>query len=117
MPWCVAEPPRPVHCDLDTARELVGDNGEAIAGFMYELMTDGTARDADRIEAAKWLGDRAFGRSVLPVDLGINEHPALDIRMFSTPDLKALLALLERYPVDVVEISESGQIEIGRGAS
>ena len=34
-------------------RELVGDNGEAIAQFMYEVMSNEGARTAERIEAAK----------------------------------------------------------------
>jgi hypothetical protein len=61
-------------------QELVGDNGEAIAAFMFELMTEQTARNADRIEAAKWLGDRGFGRSVQAVDIGVNQVTLEDRR-------------------------------------
>lgn len=43
-------------------RELVGDEGHVIAEFMLEVMNDETARNADRIEAGKWLADRGFGR-------------------------------------------------------
>lgn len=49
-------------------RELVGDNGEAIAAFMFELMSDSTARNADQIEAAKWLADRGFERPIQGVE-------------------------------------------------
>lgn len=44
-------------------RELVGDDGAAIAEYMVAVMGDGSQRTADRMEAAKWLADRGFGRS------------------------------------------------------
>jgi hypothetical protein len=44
-------------------RELVGDDGDEIVRFMFETVTNSNARMADRIEAARWLGDRGFGRS------------------------------------------------------
>ena len=44
-------------------RELVGDDGERIAVFFVEVMTDPKQRTADRLEAARWLADRAFGKS------------------------------------------------------
>ena len=46
------------------ARELVGENGEAIVRYMASVMDDEGARTADRLEAAKWLADRDFGGSV-----------------------------------------------------
>jgi hypothetical protein len=70
-------------------RELVGDNGEAIASFMFELMTDESARNADRIEAAKWLGDRGFGRPIEGVDLSVNQVTLEDLfRGMTTEDLE-----------------------------
>lgn len=45
-------------------RELVGEDGEAIADYMVLVMADERARTADRMEAAKWLDDRGFGRAV-----------------------------------------------------
>jgi hypothetical protein len=93
-------------------RELVGDDGEAIAAFMFELMNDEKARNADRIEAAKWLGDRGFGRSVqgLEIELGANQQPALDVRQFSSEDLEVLIAVLEKYEPDVTEMAAAGEI-------
>ena len=41
-------------------RELVGDDGEAIAVYMLSVMRDEKARTADRLEAAKWLADRGL---------------------------------------------------------
>jgi hypothetical protein len=43
-------------------RELVGDDGTAIAEFMFAVMADEGARTADRLEAARWLADRGFGK-------------------------------------------------------
>ena len=93
-------------------RELVGDDGYAIAEFMLKMMNDETARNADRIEAAKWLADRAFGRSVQAVDIDVNQH-SLDISDFSTEDLRALRAIFERYSPDAAELVESGELRIG----
>jgi hypothetical protein len=96
-------------------RELVGENGDAIVLFMYELMRNEKARTADRLDAGRWLADRGFGRSVQPVDLDVNQHPLLDLRGFSTEDLEALLGILDKYAPDAREIAESGEIGLGRG--
>jgi hypothetical protein len=89
----------------------VGDNGEAIAAFMFELMTDPTARNADRIEAAKWLGDRGFGRPVQGVDLSVNQVTLEDLfRGMATEDLEALVSVYDRY--GVVELVESGEVSL-----
>ena len=52
-------------------RELVGDNGELILEFMIEVLSDETARTADRLEAAKWLADRGFGKAVQAVEIDV----------------------------------------------
>src|SRR5439155_11377299 len=58
-------------------RELVGEDGEAIAVYMLSVMRDEKARTADRLEAAKWLADRGFGRSVQTLDLDVTAHPTI----------------------------------------
>ena len=94
----------------------MGENGEAIAGFMFELMTEPTARNADRIEAAKWRGDRGFGRPIQGVDLSVNQVTLEDLfRGMATEDLDALLAIYERN--DVVTLVESGAVSQGNPAS
>jgi hypothetical protein len=50
-------------------RELVGSDGERIATFFFDVMTDPTERTADRMEAARWLGDRGFGKVTTPAEL------------------------------------------------
>ena len=90
-------------------RELVGDNGEAIAAFMFELMSDDSARNADRIEAAKWLGDRGFGRPIQGVDLSVNQVTLEDLfRGMATEDLDAMIAIYDKY--GAVELVESGEV-------
>src|SRR5512132_2388054 len=73
-------------------RELVGDDGSAIAEYLFSVMTDDQARTADRLEAAKLLADRGFGRSVQTLDMDITAHPPLNVSEISTPDLEALIA-------------------------
>jgi hypothetical protein len=94
--------------------ELVGDDGREIAQFMFDVMTNEKACTADRVDAGRWLADRAFGRSVQPVDLDVSQHPLLDLRGFATEDLEALLEILDKYPADAHEIVESGELGIGR---
>jgi hypothetical protein len=43
---------------------------------MFSVMTNERARTADRLDAAKRLGDRAFGSSVQPIDLDITSQPS-----------------------------------------
>jgi hypothetical protein len=87
-------------------RELLGDDGYAIAQFMYDVMSNEKARTADRLDAGRWLADRGFGRSVQPLDLDVNQYPALDITMLSTEDLKTLLAIVDKYEPEAAEIAQ-----------
>jgi hypothetical protein len=96
-------------------RELVGDDGGAIAEFMYAVMSDPSSQTADRLEAAPWLGDRGFGRSVQPVDLDVNQQPGIDITLMSIEDLEALIAMLDKYSPAVVEMTQSGTIPFACG--
>ena len=62
-------------------RELVGDDGTAIAEFMYAVMSDEGARTADRLEAARWLADRGFGKTLQAVALEAQE--GVDVQAFA----------------------------------
>jgi len=97
-------------------RELVGDDGDEIVRFMFETMRNSKARMADRIEAARWLGDRGFGRSVQPIDLDVNQPHALNLSDFSIEDLEALLAIVDKYAPNVADIAKSGAIPFARRA-
>ena len=64
-------------------RELVGDDGSAIAEFMHAVMVDEAARTTDRLEAARWLADRGFGRSPQDVELALKAQEAVDADAFA----------------------------------
>jgi hypothetical protein len=96
-------------------RELVGDDGEAIAVFMHEVMNDEGARTADRLEAARWLADRGFGRSVQALDTDVSKHPSIDVSKFATEDLDALIAIFEKYKPDAAQLAESGDLRLAAG--
>lgn len=44
-------------------RELVGGDGETIAQFMLDTLTSPECEMRDRMEAAKWLADRGWGKA------------------------------------------------------
>jgi hypothetical protein len=99
-------------------RELVGDDGYAIAEFMFGLMNDPGARNADRVEAARWLADRGFGRSVQPIDLELELDRGLDITRMSTPDLELLLEIVDRTEPELTAVArETGAIPFRRPAT
>ena len=96
-------------------RDLVGDDGTLIADFMLGVLTDEKERTADRMEAAKWLGDRGFGRAVQALDIDVYPH-SFDISYLSTPDLEAMAAILSKYSPEVAEQAESGELRLGAGS-
>jgi hypothetical protein len=73
---------------------------------MYTVMLDAGARTADRLDAARWLADRGFGRAVQAFD--VSQAPSLDLSALSTEDLEAMVAIVERYMPDTDVISPSG---------
>lgn len=83
-------------------RELVGDDGQAIAEYMLSVMNDEKQRARERMEAAKWLADRAFGRPVQALDVEIGPPEQwFDPAKLSDDDLNMLIALLEKaQPTD-----------------
>lgn len=64
-------------------RELVGDDGTAIAEFMHAVMVDEAERTTDRLEAARWLADRGFGRSPQDVELALKAQEGVDVQAFA----------------------------------
>ncbi|MET0938644.1 MAG: hypothetical protein ABWY51_05415 [Gaiellaceae bacterium] len=95
-------------------RELVGEDGEAIAEYMLSVMHDERARTADRIDAGKWLADRGFGKASLVVSAGVTaEHLLQDyFQKLSLEDLKTMQAIL-KYRTDNGEITARDQIALG----
>lgn len=81
-------------------RELVGDNGAAIAEFMLRLMLDERERTRDRLDAARFLADRGWGKALqtLEVDVPANA-PVVDparLAQLSDAELRTLRVLLEK---------------------
>ena len=71
------------------------------------------ARKADRLEAAKWLADRGFGRAIQGLEIDVAQRHYLDVTQVSTEDLEALIVIAERYQVDADEMVVSGRFAIG----
>ena len=91
-------------------RELVGDDGHEIAEFMFTVMNDERARNADRIDAAKWLADRAFGKAPLVVTAG-GDRRALVAGLLQEGLARGSggeKAILEKYSSDAIELAEAG---------
>ena len=107
----------PVQKGSPVAFASVGDQGEAIAEFMFEVMNDESARRADRIDAGRWLADRGFGKAPVQTEIPACEHPSIDLSGFSPEDLEAMLAILERHDPGAREQAASGRIYIDVGAA
>jgi hypothetical protein len=68
-------------------RELVGEDGTALAEFWWSIVQDDTRRDRDRLEASKLLADRGWGKPAAdepqegdPLDLAVLEGAAEEFR-------------------------------------
>jgi hypothetical protein len=94
-------------------RELVGDDGTAIAEFMYAVMADEGSRTADRLEAARWLADRGFGKSPQGVELALDAHEGIDVRAFAAFAAK----YLPSATIDELILSVEAKIEAERALS
>ena len=81
-------------------RELVGDDGTMIADYMLAVMRDDRERTRDRLEAARFLADRGWGKPVQAVELDVATlSPALDpdrLATLSTEELELLIGLAEK---------------------
>jgi hypothetical protein len=65
----------------------------------------------------KWLGDRGFEKSLQGLEIGVSQGMTLDIdiRVFSTEDIEALLTILDKYEPDVAELAQAGEIPFPDG--
>jgi hypothetical protein len=89
-------------------RELVGEDGELIANFMLSVMTDEGARTADRLEAARWLADRGFGKTPQDVELGLKAEETMDVHAFAAFATRYLPAeMLDQLIVSVEAKAEA----------
>jgi len=72
---------------VKATRELVGEDGMALAKFWWDIARDETRRDSDRLEASKLLADRGWGKAAVfqpqegdPLDLALAEEAAEEFR-------------------------------------
>ena len=91
-------------------RELVGDDGTAIAEFMYSVMADEGARTADRLEAARWLADRGFGKALQAVEVALDAQEGVDVHAFAAFAAK----YLPSATLDEMILSVEAKIEAER---
>ena len=81
-------------------RELVGDNGAVIADFMLGVMLDDRERTRDRLDAARFLADRGWGKPVQALDVDVAARPPLidpaSLAKLTTEELETMIGLLER---------------------
>ena len=100
--------------------ELVGDDGHEIADFMFGVLSNAKERTSDRMEAAKWLADRGFGKAALEVEAE-DEAVTVEALMallsgYSTQDLETLRDIHMKYVPDAVRALEtSGELLFGAG--
>src|SRR5689334_20287991 len=80
-------------------REVVGDDGEPIARYLLHVMHDESQRTRDRLEAARLLADRGWGKPVQAIDLEVAPNlPVLDpavLDKLSTRELDCMIVLAE----------------------
>jgi hypothetical protein len=74
-------------------RKLVGEDGRRVADFMLSVLEDERERTEVRMEAARWLADRGFGRAHVPVEAKQPEEPETIIIV--SPIMSALKEGLE----------------------
>jgi hypothetical protein len=76
----------------------VGENGELILQFMVQVLGDDSARTADRLEAARWLADRGFGKAVqaVEIDVPVRSWASVFSRL-PIEDLETMIQILERH--------------------
>ncbi len=84
---------------------------------MTQVMTNPTVRNADRIEAAKWLADRGFGRATQGVEIDIAQNPTLDLAAWSAEDIRTLISIVRKYEPDRDDvIPAAGELRVTTSA-
>ena len=68
-----------------------------ILRFMVEVLGDEKARTADRLEAAKWLADRGFGKAGQAVEIDVPDQSWRSVlARLPKEDLETMKAILEK---------------------
>ena len=70
-------------------KALVKSNTVPALEAVIRIMNDDTAKDSDRIKAAELIIDRAYGKSVQPIDADVKA----DVNIFALP--KEVVSLID----------------------
>jgi hypothetical protein len=96
-------------------RELVGEDGEAIAAFMLQVMLSERERTKDRLDAARFLAERGWGKPVQMLDVEVApREPLIDparLGSLSDEELETMTVLLEK-----AGLGAAGHRDAPRGA-
>ena len=74
-------------------RELVGEDGMALAELWWSIAQDPMRRDSDRLEASKLLADRGWGRAAVYEPQGGDPLDLQDVEAAADEFRKAILRL------------------------
>jgi hypothetical protein len=81
-------------------RELVGDDGGSIAEFMLIVMLDQRERTRDRLEAARFLAERGWGKAVQTLEVDVpTRSPVVDpakLAELTDDELQTMILLLHK---------------------
>jgi hypothetical protein len=96
-------------------RELVGDDGAAIAEVVLRVMLDERERTRDRLEAARFLADRGWGKAVQTLEVDVPASaPVVDparLAELSDAELQTMRVLLKKIGrADSLTRSLPGQV-------
>jgi hypothetical protein len=94
----------------------VGDDGDAIVSLMLQVMLDERERTRDRLDAARFLADRGWGKPMQALDVEVApQGPLVDpacLARLSRDDLETMIALLEKAQL----LEASGAAELADGS-
>ena len=94
-------------------RELVGDDGQLVAGYLVAVVINDAERTRDRLEAARLLADRGWGKPTQTVDVELT--PQLPVAFADQlvdllpEELDLLISLAERDILAFEDGSSGGQ--------
>ena len=81
-------------------RELVGEDGAALAQLWWDIARDETRRDSDRLEASRLLADRGWGKAA-------NFEPLEGDPL----DLAALEGAAEEFRAKILRLADSSELD------
>ena len=84
-------------------RELVGEDGMALAELWWNIARDETRRDSDRLEASRLLADRGWGKSPAYAAIEEGDPLGLDAAETAAQEFRAKILRLAEDPASTWE--------------